>query len=309
MEEINIMAKLPDKLKNAQNIQVGDRAASGQRSKSAPAMFLEDQNRLYDAEQRSKAFEGALPVKRIDASLIDFSPLANRLAISLQGPEFETLKNEITIAKGNVQPIKVRPKGNRFEVVFGHRRTAACKELGLPVLALIEELSDRDLWLQMHEENEAKQNLSAYEQAKHYQNAIREGFYKNWSALANDLGKVKSALSRYNALADLPDAVIECFANPTEIKLKDAENLSKKRAENQALFDKKVAGIIGKKRSYEEVISDLLPKLDDKKFTQVNFFCGAINETEKSVKIEIDKSKLSAEQLERLKRYLLELDA
>lgn len=302
------MAKLPDRLKNAQNIQVGGRTSGLQRSKSAPAMFLEDQNRLYDAEQRSKAFEGALPVKRIDSSLIDFSALANRISSSFQSPEFEGLKNEIMNMGGNIQPIKVRPKAGRFEVVFGHRRTAACKELGLPVLAMIEELSDRDLWLQMHEENEGRENLSAYEQAKHYQNAIREGFYKNWTILADDLGKVKSALSRYKALADLPSEVINCFVDPTQIKLKDAENLSKRRAQNPVEFDQKVARIKNKQLPYGEVISALLPKEVVNKFTQVNLFYGTIKETHQVIIIEINKSKLSTDSLKRLKKELLELN-
>lgn len=70
-------------------------------------------------------------------------------------PEFDHLKDAIQCIGGNVQPIKVRPNFGGilghdtdapdeacFEIVFGHSRLRACAELGLPVFAMVERLSD-----------------------------------------------------------------------------------------------------------------------------------------------------------------------
>ena len=71
-------------------------------------------------------------------------------------PEFERLKSAIELVGGNVQPIKVRPnigtfigasaddaqEDDGFEIVFGHSRLRACFELGLPVFAMVERVSD-----------------------------------------------------------------------------------------------------------------------------------------------------------------------
>jgi ParB family chromosome partitioning protein len=56
----------------------------------------------------------------------------------------------------NLQPIKVRPcppgaddkLSIRFELVFGERRRSACLELGIPVLALIDNLNDQQAFAQ-----------------------------------------------------------------------------------------------------------------------------------------------------------------
>ncbi len=72
------------------------------------------------------------------------------------GKDFERLKSSIQDTGGNLQPVKVRPaltqigpdaRGKRrsvnvHEIVYGHSRLHACHELGLPVLAIVEDLSD-----------------------------------------------------------------------------------------------------------------------------------------------------------------------
>ena len=257
------------------------------------------------ANEKLSEFNGALAARLIDTKLIDFSDFANRIESSFATEQFETLKQDIAVTGVNIQAIKVRPTAEgRYEVVYGHRRTMACKALDLPVMAIVEDISDEQLWLQMQEENESRADLSAYEQAKHYQKAIKKGIYKNWSALADRLKKDKSALSRYNALADLPIALIKLFLDPNEIKLKDAVRLSTLRAANEPFFDKVVSSLEGQKLSYNELIECLLPTKLEEKFTQVNFSYGKMSEDAKKVKIEVDKNKLSSEQLAGLKQFL-----
>ncbi|MFD2274834.1 ParB N-terminal domain-containing protein [Undibacterium arcticum] len=82
---------------------------------------------------------------------------ANRISDSFTSADFLALKEEITQAGGNVQPIKVRPLvgvADRYEIVFGHRRHRACLEAGLPVLCLIEAVSDQELFKEMDREKQ-----------------------------------------------------------------------------------------------------------------------------------------------------------
>ena len=83
----------------------------------------------------------------------------------------EVLLASIRHFGGNLQPIKVRPvcqrdadeRETRFELVYGGRRLQACAELNLPVLALIEELTDQQAFAQANSEQFHAPNLSFLE--------------------------------------------------------------------------------------------------------------------------------------------------
>ncbi len=99
--------------------------------------------------------------------------------------EFQEFKAEIAAAGDNVQPIKVRPvpvlngstlpTGATYELIFGHRRHRACMDLGIAVLAAVEEASDVSLFEQMERENRGRKNLSAWEQGTMYRKALDDG--------------------------------------------------------------------------------------------------------------------------------------
>jgi ParB family chromosome partitioning protein len=90
--------------------------------------------------------------------------------LSFSGPEFAALKAEIASAGRNVQPIKVRPpsggkeKGCEFEVACGNRRHRACLELGLPIAAVVESLTDAELFAEMNREDREREDLTPWEQ-------------------------------------------------------------------------------------------------------------------------------------------------
>ncbi|WP_119153602.1 ParB/RepB/Spo0J family partition protein [Caldimonas tepidiphila] len=218
-------------------------ASEAARPKTAPGSMLHFMSQqstaireVEELKDRLKEFEGANPVRMIDASLVVPSKWANRHLSSFATLEFEALKEEIRAAGGNVQPIKVRPARGalhgatpdmqaQYEVVFGHRRHRACLELGLPVLAVVEETSDLDLFQQMERENRARKNLSAWEQGCMYRQALDTGLYPSLRKLAEGVGVDVSMVSRSVALARLPDAVIEAFPSPLEIQFGWAADL------------------------------------------------------------------------------------
>jgi ParB family chromosome partitioning protein len=185
---------------------------------------------------RVKLLEEGAPLRKLDPSVIRLSKWANRHEATFHSTEFHELKAEIEAAGGNVQPIKVRPvsvlNGSThtaeptYELIFGHRRHRACAELGIPILAAIEEASDVSLFEQMERENRGRKNLSAWEQGMMYRRALDDGLYSSLRRLAEGLGVDVSLVSKSVSLARLPDAVVAAFQSPLDIQFRWAAPLT-----------------------------------------------------------------------------------
>lgn len=201
----------------------------------------ETQASLDQASQRLTEYEGAELVRKLDPASIRRSRWANRDEQNFVGPDWEAFKAELQSAGGNVEPIKVRrvfdrqtPPGDtgatldpEFEIVYGHRRHRGCLELGLPVSAVVvDTMEDRALFAAMDRENRQRENLSAWEQGRMYNHALREGLYPSLRKLAEELGVNLSDASRFCKLAQLPDAVVEAFPSPMVIQVRWAKPLS-----------------------------------------------------------------------------------
>ena len=225
--------------------QAGDSAPASEtpKAKTAPGTmmgFLTAQSgAVQEAEAlkaRVKLLEEEAPLRKLDPSSIRPSKWANRHEASFLTAEFQELKAEIAAAGGNVQPIKVRPAavlngstpsaGPSFELIFGHRRHRACAELGIPVLAAIEEASDVSLFEQMERENRGRKNLSAWEQGTMYRRALDDGLYSSLRRLAEGLGVDVSLVSKSVSLARLPEAVVAAFPSPLDIQFRWAAPLT-----------------------------------------------------------------------------------
>ena len=112
------------------------------------------------------------------------------------------------------------------EIVFGHRRHQACLELGLPVNAvLVEDMDDRALFEAMDRENRGRKNLSAWEQGRMYDEAIRHGLYPSLRRLSDSLGVNLSDASRSVQLARLPPEVVAAFGTPLDLQVRWAKPL------------------------------------------------------------------------------------
>ena len=213
------------------------------KSKTAPGTmmgFLTAQSTaMVEAEalkERVRTLEGESPLRKLDPLTVKASKWANRHEVSFLTAEFQELKAEIAAAGGNVQPIKVRPvpvlNGSTlptdptFELIFGHRRHRACLDLGIPVLAAIEEASDVSLFEQMERENRGRKNLSAWEQGTIYRKALDDGLYSSLRRLAESLGVDVSLVSKSVSLARLPETVVAAFQSPLDIQFRWAAPLA-----------------------------------------------------------------------------------
>lgn len=178
-------------------------------------------SRLDEALVDLQAWDGAKAARLLDPVEIRHSRFANRDTRSFSTPAFEELKSEVASAGGNVQPIKVRPvTDGGYEVVFGHRRLEACKQLGLQVLAMVDSIDDQTLFVEMDRENRGRKDLSPWEQGVMYRRALSEGLFPSNRKLADAVGADLSAMGKALALADLPQEVIDAFPTPFEIQFR-----------------------------------------------------------------------------------------
>lgn len=109
---------------------------------------------------------GGGAVRELDPSIVDPSPYPDRLPDD-DASEFEIFRNSVK-AEGQKVPIQVRKSPvdpHRFQVVYGHRRLQAARDLGIPVRAIEVEISDLDLVIAQGIENANRQDLSWIERA------------------------------------------------------------------------------------------------------------------------------------------------
>ncbi|ACL64468.1 parB-like partition protein [Anaeromyxobacter dehalogenans 2CP-1] len=108
-----------------------------------------------------------IAVALLDVTAIDPSP-ENRQADVDLAPLVESVRTY-----GIQMPIKVRPKGDRFEIVFGERRWRAAKELGLDTIpATIEDLTDEEAQARRVLENTQRKDPHALEEAEAYERLL-----------------------------------------------------------------------------------------------------------------------------------------
>lgn len=195
----------------------------------ADALFRDERVAEENSQLKAKldSFEGASPTRKLDPKLIVASRWANRHELSFHTNEFISLKSEIESSGGNIQPIKVRPIADgKFEIIYGHRRHRACLELGVPVLATINDVNDVELFCDMDRENRERQSLRPYETGVMYARALDEGLFPSARKLADAASIDLSQLGKALALARLPKEIIEAFASPLELQYRWVSDLN-----------------------------------------------------------------------------------
>jgi ParB family transcriptional regulator, chromosome partitioning protein len=216
--------------------------------------FLEAPTRTRGADDElqvePQSIAGALPTMSLDPTSIAHSAWSNRHASSFDSAEYSALKEEIRSAGGNIQAIKVRPirrslpcplpgstlksqSQQVYELVYGHRRHRACLELGLPVLALVQDVPDAELFVQMDRENRNRENLSPWEQGRMYLKALEAGLFPSMRQLATAVGCDPGTVSRAISLAALPQEIIQAFSAPTDLQYRWAKPLADALAKNR----------------------------------------------------------------------------
>jgi len=108
---------------------------------------------------------------------------------------------------GVVQPVLVRRRGTRYELIAGERRWRAAQKAGITKIpVVIREVNDADLLEIALTENVQREDLNPIEEAQAYQKLIeRVGLTQE--ALAARFGRDRSYITNYLRLLRLPDDV------------------------------------------------------------------------------------------------------
>lgn len=108
---------------------------------------------------------------------------------------------------GIVQPLVVRPQGDRYELVAGQRRLAAARQAGLSqVPVIIRQCTDREMLELALVENLQREDLNPMEAAAAYHKLATE-FALSQEQVAEAVGKSRSAVANTMRLLNLPQVV------------------------------------------------------------------------------------------------------
>jgi ParB family transcriptional regulator, chromosome partitioning protein len=110
-------------------------------------------------------------------------------------------------AKGVLEPILVRPKGGRFEIIAGERRFRAATEAGLAEIpCVVRDTSDAETMEIALVENLQRKDLSPFEEADGLK-VLAETFGYTHEKMAERLGKSRSSLTETLSLTAMPAEV------------------------------------------------------------------------------------------------------
>ena len=110
-----------------------------------------------------------IPLNLIDCPEIKLRPLDKDIITNL----IQSIK-----INGMLQPIMVRPKNNRYEIIFGNHRFMACQKLKIRTIKCVVKTCNEDeaFLLSVNENIQRNEFIDPIEEAKIYQNLINKGW-------------------------------------------------------------------------------------------------------------------------------------
>lgn len=193
-------------------------------------------------------------VADVDVRMIDTAGMRDRLGGSDDDLDMliQSIRNY-----GQQVPVLLRPNPNdpeRYQVVYGRRRVAALKSLGLPVKALVRVLDDRALVIAQGQENTARKDLSFIEKAN-FARQMRDAGYDR-KVICDALSMDKTLISRMISVTDrISVELIEAIGAAPSVgrdrwlkladKIKSRDLLSAAQgASSEARFDAVMAALV-----------------------------------------------------------------
>lgn len=151
----------------------------------------------------------------LDPALIDPSPFQRRRFTPSEQDRIQELAENM-LHVGQLEPIKVRRKGERYELLFGERRTRACRYLERSVAAIVVDASDMDAAKAYLVENYHRNQLRPIEEAESFATLLDgvDGQKLNYEELAHLLSVSAKYVQRRVQLLRLSKQWQSWAANP-----------------------------------------------------------------------------------------------
>ncbi len=147
-------------------------------------------------------------VRLIPIELIDPNPRQPRSELG----DIKELMDSIR-TKGVLEPILVRSKGSRFEIIAGERRYLASKNLGLKEIPCLEmEVSDQEAMEISLIENLQRKDLDIFEEADGLK-ALADLYDYSHQEIASKIGKSRSTITEILSVSRIPGPLREKIKN------------------------------------------------------------------------------------------------
>jgi ParB family transcriptional regulator, chromosome partitioning protein len=109
--------------------------------------------------------------------------------------------------KGVIEPLIVRPRGGRFQIIAGERRYHAAVQVGLRELpVVIRDCDDVEVMELALVENLQRKDLTAFEEAEALQQLAQKCRYTH-EDMARKLGKSRTSITESLSLGNMPEEV------------------------------------------------------------------------------------------------------
>ncbi|OQY10648.1 MAG: hypothetical protein B6I28_00545 [Fusobacteriia bacterium 4572_132] len=177
--------------------------------------------------------------------------------------EEEKIKNLSDSIKehGILQPIVVRKKKNKYEIIAGERRYRASKKVGLEKIpAIVKDFDDALVAEISLVENLQRENLSVLDEANAYDILIKKYAFTQ-DKIAKSVGKSRSNITNILRLLKLDDEIKE-YLNKEKITAGHARALLNI---NNINLQKKLAEKIFKENLSVREVENIIRKLSEKK--------------------------------------------
>ena len=149
------------------------------------------------------AASGAMPVGRLAAiDQIDPNPNQPR---QVMGDLSELMAS--IVEKGIIEPLVVRQRGDRYQIIAGERRYQAAMQVGLRELpVVIRDVDDAEIIELALIENLQRKDLTPFEEGEAMHALVRRTGYTHES-LASRLGKSRTAITESLSLHTMPEEI------------------------------------------------------------------------------------------------------
>ena len=191
--------------------------------------------------------------KVVELNIEDVLPNRFQPRIKFNEEAINELSNSIK-EHGVIQPIVVRPIGDKYEIIAGERRYKASCIAGLKTIpAIITDLNDKDSAEVALIENVQRENLTPIEEAISYKKILDMG-YITQDGLAAKLGKTQSTVANKLRLLNLDDEVQEALLKE-KISERHARSLLKltDKAQQKQMLNKIISERLTVRRADEEI--------------------------------------------------------
>lgn len=146
-------------------------------------------------------------VEKINISSLSPNPFQPRKRFS--GNKMEELVNSLR-EKGIIQPILVRPRGEKYEIIAGERRWRAAQEIGMEEVPVIvrRDIDDANSLEISLIENIQREELNAVEEAAAYKELI-DKFEYTLDKVGQMMGKDKTTVSNSLRILSLSREILD----------------------------------------------------------------------------------------------------